>query len=213
MKFIPIAEESGAIIEIGRWVIHEACRQMASWRDMGIGLVPVSVNLSVLQLEDDGLVEETKEALRAAGLAGSPDKLLELEVTESILMHHPEAATRRLLEFQAAGCAIALDDFGTGYSNISYLGYLPLDTVKIDRSLTQDVESNRTSGPIVRAMIAMAHTLKATVVAEGVETPQQREFLREAGCDFYQGYLYSRPLPAAEMTVTLQRLPRVVAHL
>jgi len=213
MKFIPIAEESGAIIQIGRWVIQEACRQMASWRDMGIDPVPVSVNLSVLQLEDDGLVEKTKEALRAAGLAGSPDRLLELEVTESILMHHPEAATKRLLQFQAAGCTIALDDFGTGYSNISYLGYLPLNTVKIDRSLTQDVESNRTTGPIVRAMIAMAHSLKATVVAEGVETPQQREFLREAGCDFYQGYLYSRPLPAAEMTGLLQRLPRVVSHL
>ena len=213
MKFIPIAEDSGAIIQIGRWVIHEACRQMASWRDLGLGLIPVSVNLSVLQLQDEGLVEETKEALRAAGLGGSPDKLLELEVTESILMHHPEAATKRLLEFQAAGCTIALDDFGTGYSNISYLGYLPLNTVKIDRSLSQDVESNRTSGPIVRAMIAMAHSLKATVVAEGVETPQQREFLREAGCDFYQGYLYSRPLPVADMTATLQRLPRVVSYL
>jgi diguanylate cyclase (GGDEF)-like protein len=213
MKFIPIAEESGAIIQIGRWVIQEACRQMASWRDMGIGPIPVSVNLSVLQLQDDGLVEETKEALRAAGLTGLSDKLLELEVTESILMHHPEAATKRLLEFQAAGCAIALDDFGTGYSNISYLGYLPLDTVKIDRGLTEDVASNRTTGPIVRAMIAMAHSLKATVVAEGVETPQQREFLREAGCDFYQGYLYSRPLPVQEMTAMLKRLPRVVSHI
>jgi len=198
--FIPIAEETGQIVEIGQWVIREACHQLRAWRDAGFLDLSVAVNLSVRQLRDPQLTAVVKESLENNDLGRGA---LEIEVTESLLMEDPEQASMVLIGLQGVGAMIALDDFGTGYSNLSNLELLPIDTIKIDRRFVQGIVSNRRDVAIVRAVIAMAHSLGTGVVAEGVETQAQLKRLADEGCDQYQGYLFSAPRSAEQITPLL----------
>jgi diguanylate cyclase (GGDEF)-like protein/PAS domain S-box-containing protein len=195
-EFIPALEESGLIIPVGDWVIEEACAQLKRWRDAGFAPAPVAINLSPKQFRKRDLDGDIQRALAAAGL---PASLLELEVTESSIADDPEDAVRILGNLRAAGMTVSVDDFGTGYSSLAYLTRLPISALKIDRSFVRDAETSPEAVSIVRAVIDMAHNLRFTVVAEGVETDWQAKFLRLNNCDQAQGYLFGRPMPAAEM--------------
>jgi diguanylate cyclase (GGDEF)-like protein/excisionase family DNA binding protein len=197
LSFIPLAEETGLIIPVGRWVLETACRQARSWMDSlpGSQLV-ISVNLSARQFTQPDLVEQVAEILAETGL---PANLLELEITESVLMDQSEAGTRALRALREVGVKLVLDDFGTGYSSLSYLKHLPLDTIKIDQSFVQGLESEGANLPIVQAVIALAHGLGMGVVAEGIETAGQLAGLRSLGCDRGQGFLYARPMPPTDL--------------
>ena len=201
-EFIPVAEESGIIVALGHWVLQTACRQAAAWRDAGLldTIERVAVNLSARQTRDSALLEDILAILRENGL---PARLLELEITEGVLMENIHANLDLLHRFQAAGIHLSIDDFGTGYSSMSYLKRFPIDQLKIDRSFIKDVPGDGEA--IATAIIAMAHSLDLTVVAEGVETADQLAFLRRAGCDIMQGYYFARPMPAAELTCLLER--------
>ena len=198
--FIPLAEETGLITEIGEWVLHEACRQTARWQHMGVGTLTTSVNLSAQQFRSTDVVALVQNALKAAQLA--PHQL-EMELTETLLMDDLEANIDMLNRLRKLGVGLSLDDFGTGYSSLSYLKRFPIDELKIDRAFIMDMENNEDDASIVLAIINMAHSLRLRVVAEGVETQPQLEKLRTMGCDAIQGYLISRPVPAAEMEVLL----------
>jgi EAL domain-containing protein (putative c-di-GMP-specific phosphodiesterase class I) len=197
LSFIPLAEETGLIIPVGRWVLETACRQARSWMDAlpGSQLV-ISVNLSARQFTQPDLVEQVAEILAETGL---PANLLELEITESVLMDQSEAGTRALRALREVGVKLVLDDFGTGYSSLSYLKHLPLDTIKIDQSFVQGLESEGANLPIVQAVIALAHGLGMGVVAEGIETAGQLAGLRSLDCDRGQGFLYARPRPPTDL--------------
>jgi len=190
-EFIPVAEQSGEIVEIGAWVLRTVCGQIAEWRRQGLGLVRVAVNVSTRQLRDPGFVEVIGEALAAAGL---PSSALELELTESDIMADTALAVSILSDIRAMGVRISVDDFGTGYSSLAYLKKLPLSILKVDRSFIADVPGDGESCAIVEAIVGLAHNLGLAVVAEGVETEAQRQFLLELGCEQAQGYLFSRPL-------------------
>jgi diguanylate cyclase (GGDEF)-like protein len=192
MDFIPLAEESGLIVPIGEWVLREACRQASAWQAAGLRPMRVAVNLSAQQFRQKSLVEVVRSALGAARLEA---RFLELELTESAVMHDAEQSIEILRQLSALGVRISVDDFGTGYSSLSYLRRLPLDKLKIDRAFIRDVVTNREDAAIVRAIVALAHNLRLKVIAEGVETPDQLAFLRELGCDQYQGYHFSVPVP------------------
>jgi diguanylate cyclase (GGDEF)-like protein len=200
-EFIPVAEESGIIVALGRWVLQRACRQAALWRDAGLldTIEHVAVNLSARQTRDDGLMDDILAILRETGL---PARLLELEITEGVLMENVNANLDLLHGFQAAGIHLSIDDFGTGYSSMSYLKRFPIDQLKIDRSFVHDVPGDGEA--IATAIIAMAHSLGMTVVAEGVETVEQLEFLRRAGCDIMQGFYFARPMAVPELTEMLR---------
>jgi len=198
--FIPLAEERGLIVAIGRWVIQAACRQLRDWRLAGLKAPRVAVNLSARQFASDNLVEDLLDALALYGVAPSA---LEVELTESVLMADPERANEVLQQLHAIGVRIAIDDFGTGYSSLSYLKRFPAQTVKIDRSFIRGLPSDRDDTAITQAVIAMAHSLGLGVVAEGVETPEQLELLRRLGCDEAQGYLLGRPMPASDLATRL----------
>jgi len=191
-RFIPIVEEIGLIVPLGAWVLEEACRQAVRW---GVGLASprVAVNLSVRQLEDRHLVEHVAQTLQETGL---PAERLELEITESGVMRHPERAIEVLRSLAALGVRLAIDDFGTGYSSLSYLKRLPNSRLKIDRSFVRDIETDPNDAAIIGGIIALAHSLGLAVTAEGIETPAQLAMLRKFGCDEGQGYLFSRPLDA-----------------
>jgi EAL domain-containing protein (putative c-di-GMP-specific phosphodiesterase class I) len=194
-KFIDVAEDSGLIVAIGEWVLQSACQQVHAWQAWHPGL-RLSVNLSVSQIGDgDRLYNAVMQALGASGVAPSH---LELELTESHLMQNIAEKAQLLNRLGDAGVCLAIDDFGTGYSSLSYLKTLPVDAIKIDSSFVRDLNTDPDDAAIVRAIVAMAHALRLTVVAEGVETVAQRETLRELGCDEYQGYLESPALPAAD---------------
>ena len=193
--FIPLAEECGLIGPIGAWVIREACRQARAWQDDGVPALRVSVNLSASQFRDSGLVESIRRALDDARLA---PRYLEVELTESAVMSDPEKSIAILEQLSAMGVLVSVDDFGTGYSSMSYLRRFPIDKLKIDRVFIDEIVSRPEDASIVRAIVSLAHSLRLKVVAEGVETPAQLDFLKTAGCDEYQGYHFSRPLPAAE---------------
>ena len=197
LAFIPLAEETGLIVPLGKWVLETACRQAAKWhraRPDPDGPPPfVSVNLSARQFIQEDLVEDVAAVLAETGLAASA---LELEITESVLMDKSDAGIRTLRRLRALGVRLVLDDFGTGYSSLSYLKHLPLDTIKIDRSFVNGIEESADRS-IVEAVVALAHGLGIGVVAEGIETERQAERLLELGCDLGQGYLFSRPVPAA----------------
>ncbi|MEW8304598.1 MAG: EAL domain-containing protein [Candidatus Thiodiazotropha sp.] len=194
-RFIELAEEIGIIGDIGKWVLHTACTQLARW-DRDEFLVPrISVNLSVQQI-DQTLVMQVSDELQISALA--PERL-ELEVTESMLMRNPELSRTVLGELKAIGVNFAIDDFGTGYSSLAYLKLLPLDRLKIDRSFVRDIGQDANDEAIVRAIIAMSNSLGLESVAEGVESPEQAQFLQQAGSDLAQGFLYSRPLSAEEI--------------
>jgi predicted signal transduction protein with EAL and GGDEF domain len=194
LQFIPIAEESGLIDILGTWVLEEACRQLGAWRRAGIGGLRMAVNLSAHQLRTQSLVRRVADALERHGLKGED---LELEITESAAMENPECAIDQLQALRELGVQLAIDDFGTGYSSLAYLKRLPIQVLKLDRSFVRDIEIDRSDADISAASLALAHNLGLKVVAEGVETPGQRDFLVRHGCDYLQGYLYSRPLPAA----------------
>jgi diguanylate cyclase (GGDEF)-like protein len=194
-EFIPLAEECGLIGAIGGWVIREACRQARAWQIDGVPPLRVSVNLSASQFRDSGLVDSIRSALDDAGLEA---RYLEVELTESAVMSDPEQSIAILEQLSAMGVLVSVDDFGTGYSSMSYLRRFPIDKLKIDRVFINEIVSRPEDASIVRAIVSLAHSLRLKVVAEGVETPAQLDFLKSTGCDEYQGYHFSRPLPAAE---------------
>ena len=197
LKFIPIAEETGAIEAIGAWVLNEACRQKAAWRDAGLSLQHVAVNLSARQLRLPDLVRQVQDAIACFGL--DPGEL-ELEITESVAMEDPERAIGQLRALRDSGVELAIDDFGTGYSSLAYLKLLPIHTLKLDRAFVRDIETDENDAAISAATLALAHNLGLRVVAEGVETEAQRDFLSNHGCNLLQGYLFGKPEPAAILT-------------
>jgi diguanylate cyclase (GGDEF)-like protein/PAS domain S-box-containing protein len=200
-EFIPLAEERGLIVPIGRWVVATACRQIRAWRDAGLATPPVAVNLSPRQFADHRLIEDFEAAMQAAGVQPAD---LEIELTESVLVADPERANAVLHRLHDMGVRIAIDDFGTGYSSLSYLKRFPAQTVKIDRSFIRGLPTDRDDTAITQAVIAMAHSLGLRVVAEGVETADQLGLLQRLHCDEVQGYLLGRPAPAGEIAVRLQ---------
>jgi diguanylate cyclase (GGDEF)-like protein len=201
--FIPLAEDSGLIVPIGEWVLREACRQLRAWLDEGLPPVRVAVNLSAKQFKQEDLPEIVRGALETSNLQPG---YLELELTESAIMHDAEKSAAVLQALSTMGVHISIDDFGTGYSSLSYLRRFPLDKLKIDRSFIRDLMLNPEDVAIVRAIISLAHSLRLRVVAEGVETNDQLEFLRRLGCDQYQGFLYSPAVPAAVFAQLIKRL-------
>jgi diguanylate cyclase (GGDEF)-like protein/PAS domain S-box-containing protein len=204
-EFIPLSEECGLIVPIGRWVLNETCRQLAHWREAGHDVPPVAVNLSARQFADSNLAQDFASTIARWNI---PPALLEVELTESVLMADPERANEVLQYLHHLGVRISIDDFGTGYSSLSYLKRFPADTVKIDRSFVCGLPTDSDDAAIAQAVIAMAHSLGLKVLAEGVETSAQLDVLRTLGCDEAQGFLLGRPLPASE---TASLLP-VRAH-
>jgi diguanylate cyclase (GGDEF)-like protein len=200
-EFIPIAEKTGLIQPLGRWVIDRACQQIRAWREAGLTVPPVAVNVSSLQLGDSGFLEEFTGCLRRHQLQPGD---LEIEITERTLIEHDESTFVALRDLRAIGVPIALDDFGTGYSALACLNHFAIDVLKIDRSLLEGIEEDRRAFGVVSSLIALAHTLSIRVVAEGVEREESAEILGELGCDEVQGFLYSEPLPPSELSRFLQ---------
>ncbi len=194
--FIPVAEDAGLIAELGEWALAEAARQMVAWRGRGIAVPRAAVNLSPRQFHDAGLAERVQQILAAAG---APAAWIELEVTESAAMQHPAGAAQALQRLRERGLQVALDDFGTGHSSLAVLRTLPLNVLKLDRSFVQHLPAAETDAAVAGAIVTLARQLGLAVVAEGVETEAQRQFLAGIGCDLLQGFLFSRPLPAAEL--------------
>ena len=192
--FIPVLEELGLVVDVGDWVISEACRQLKTWHQAKVRVPKVSVNISARQFSDGQLGTRIANILRDTGL---PPACLELELTESILMREVSEAMQILDGLKNLGLSIAVDDFGTGYSSLNYLKQFPIDVLKIDRTFVDGLPSGEQDAQIARAIIAMAHSLNLAVIAEGVETQEQLDFLREHGCDEVQGYLFGRPMPAS----------------
>ncbi|HKU08498.1 MAG TPA: GAF domain-containing protein [Bradyrhizobium sp.] len=208
MQFIPLAEETGLIVPIGRWVLKEACAQNMAWQRCGLRPVSMAVNLSPRQFADPHLLQDVDEALVASGM--SP-VLLQLEVTESMVMRNVTRAIRVLDAIQSRGIRIAIDDFGTGHSSMSLMKQFPIDTIKIDRSFVRDLAEDPEDQAIAQAIISMGKALGMTVVAEGVETVEQQTFLREHGCDEMQGFIVSKPVPARELADLLRASAELVA--
>ena len=194
LSFIPLAEETGLILPIGRWVLETACHQLRDWqrRFPAARDLQVSVNLSARQFAEADLIANVAAILDHAGLE---PEFLELEITESVVMDQSEASVERLRGLRALGVRLVLDDFGTGYSSLAYLRRLPLDTIKVDRSFVSGLGEDPADLPIVQAVISLAHGLRIDVVAEGIETATQLASLRALACDRGQGYWFSRPLP------------------
>ncbi|MCL1067503.1 EAL domain-containing protein [Shewanella olleyana] len=192
VEFIPLAEETGMINEIGHWAIDEACNQLASWHQLGFNDISIAVNLSARQLKAD-IISTIEVALAVSGL---PASALELELTESMIMGNPQDSVQVLSQLKALGLTIAIDDFGTGYSSLSYLKRFPIDTLKVDREFVRDIIEDPDDAAITSAIITLAHSLDLNVVAEGVETQEQLDFLKYEGCDQVQGFLLSKPLTA-----------------
>jgi EAL domain-containing protein (putative c-di-GMP-specific phosphodiesterase class I)/GGDEF domain-containing protein len=195
MEFVPVAEDTGLIVSIGRWVLREACRQNAEWQRTGLRPVRVAVNLSVRQFRSGTLLDEIDAALADMSLSASS---LELEITESMVMDDPEGVISLLGKIRDRGIHLSLDDFGTGHSSLAYLKRFPIDCVKIDRAFIKDTPENTDDVVIARTIVAMAKSLGLSTVAEGVETAAQLELLKNMGCDQIQGYFFSRPLPAED---------------
>ncbi|MGD7035268.1 EAL domain-containing protein [Methylotuvimicrobium buryatense] len=195
-KFIPLAEENGLIIPIGKWVLNEACRQNKTWQEQGLMSIPVAVNLSALQFRQSNFLEIVQEALTISQLKPC---FLELELTESLLMDCSEYSVRLLKTLRQMGVQLSIDDFGTGYSSLTYLRRFPISKLKIDRSFCQNLPDDSNNSAITRAIISLGHELGLSVIAEGVEETRQLNFLEAQQCDLIQGYLYSKPLDAEEM--------------
>lgn len=194
--FIGLAEETGLILPLGHWVLETACVQMAAWADRPeTAHLTLAVNVSAQQLHQADFIEQVQSILERTG--ADPRKL-KLELTESMLLTEAEETIAKMTALKAKGIGFALDDFGTGYSSLSYLKRLPLEKLKIDRSFVRDVLTDPNDAAIAKTIVALAKSLGLAVIAEGVETEAQREFLAQHGCPAYQGYLYSRPLPLRE---------------
>ena len=194
-EFIPLAEETGLISEVGLWVLVNACVQMQSWIDKGYAPMSVSVNLSGKQLEDSDIASQVAHVLARSGLK---PEYLELEITESTIMKHPEEVISILHQLKAMGMRLSIDDFGTGYSSLNYLRKFPIDFLKIDASFVRDITENKEDRLIVKGIIALAKSLNLKVIAEGVETKAQQELLREEGCDSIQGFYIGRPVKSED---------------
>jgi EAL domain-containing protein (putative c-di-GMP-specific phosphodiesterase class I) len=209
MEFIPVAEDLGLIEEIGAWVLHEACRQNHAWQATGKILIPIAVNLSAEQFRTGAIVDIVAAALAQAQLDPS---WLHLEITESLLMEHTDQTIRLLSELNGMGVHLSIDDFGTGYSSLSYLTRFPIQKLKIDKSFVRDLRLDRSNAAVTSGVIALGHSLQLTVLAEGVETAEQLEFLRSKGCDELQGYYFSKPVSAADFErLVAQGTPRIGA--
>jgi diguanylate cyclase (GGDEF)-like protein/PAS domain S-box-containing protein len=191
MQLIPVAEETGLIVPIGRWVLKTACAQNVAWQRQGLPPVCMAVNLSLRQLSDGDLIKDIKTALEDSGM---DPNLLELEITESMVMHNPKRMIKVLSKIKNMGVRLAIDDFGTGYSSLAQLKHFPVDTLKVDRSFIRNIPDNSGDNAITEAIIAMGKTLRLTVVAEGVETQEQMDFLQERSCDEMQGFYFSKPV-------------------
>jgi diguanylate cyclase (GGDEF)-like protein len=198
-EFIPIAEETGLIVQLGEWILRAACEQIADWRARGVCAVPISVNLSPHHFRGTGLVARIDEILAETGV---PASLLGIEITETVLLHDAEAAIEILSRLRATGVHIALDDFGTGYSSLSYLRRLPVDTLKIDRSFVNEIATDEPAAALTASIVAMGNALGLRVVAEGVEHEQQRRLLHAWGCHVAQGFLFGRAVPGHEAEAT-----------
>ena len=192
--FIPIAEKTGLIVPIGRWVLRQACKQAAAWRQIPGAPPRLAVNVSAVQLAREEFVEQVAAVLKAAAIPGSA---LELELTETALASDVRMVARRMADLKALGVALAIDDFGTGYSSLAYLQELPVDTLKIDISFVRQIAAGTDRSPVIESIISMARALGKKVIAEGVETLMQQTYLAAVGCDMAQGYLYSRPVDPA----------------
>ena len=203
--FIPVAEETGLITELGNWVVEEACRQIAQWREANVIMPPIAVNLSARQF-DRGLPQRMAQALERYGV--HPEQLM-LEITESLLVRGAESVIAIMNELVAMGLALALDDFGTGYSSLAYLKKFPISTLKIDRAFVVGLPHEENDCAIARAIVTMGQQLRQEIVAEGVETTEQMDFLRGLGCDQLQGYLFSQPVPAADFERMLREGKRL----
>jgi diguanylate cyclase (GGDEF)-like protein len=190
-QFIPVAEETGLIVPIGRWVMKTACAQNVTWQNQGLPPVCMAVNLSLRQLMDDNLLEDIRVILKESGMAPN---LLELEITESMVMNNPTRLIAVLTKIKELGLRLAIDDFGTGYSSLAQIKHFPIDTLKVDRSFIRNLTKDSEDKAITEAIIAMGKTLSLTVVAEGVETKEQEDFLREHICDEMQGFYFSKPI-------------------
>ena len=199
-RFIPVAEETGLIIAIGEWVLHETCRQGRKWMDDGLPTLTLAVNVSPMQFRHGDINAVVNKILIETGF---PAQQLELELTESGLMENQDKAVAILNGLRAQGIRLAIDDFGTGYSSLAYLKRFPLDVLKIDKSFIDDIPFVNDDMEIAATIIAMGHTLGLKVLAEGVETPEQLAFLRGKGCDTYQGYIKSKPMPAEAFAILL----------
>ena len=192
-EFIPLAEETGLIVGLGQWVLEQACRQLHSWENSPpTASLTLSVNVSARQFRHPHFVEQVLETLAHAGI---DPRLLKIELTESLLLDNVDASAEKMMTLKTHGIGFALDDFGTGYSSLTYLKRLPLDQLKIDRSFVQDVLNNNSDAAIARIILALGQSLGLPVIAEGVETMQQRDFLANHGCIDFQGYLFGRPTP------------------
>ncbi|ENO92509.1 EAL domain-containing protein [Thauera mechernichensis] len=203
-RFIPLAEEIGLIGTIGEWVLGEACRQQRAWLDAGLDIVPVAVNLSAQQLAQQNIVSQISNAINDAGLA---PEVIELELTETMLMRDIDRNIHTLIRLRDMGVRLSIDDFGTGYSSLNYLRQFPVNALKIDRSFVSDISAEGNEGKIASAIIGMAHSLGLEAIAEGVETEAQRSFLVAQGCHQLQGYLIGRPVPAGELAPRLRPRP------
>jgi diguanylate cyclase (GGDEF)-like protein/PAS domain S-box-containing protein len=200
LQFISVAEDCGLMLAIGKWVLRESCRQAKAWQDAGLFPVEMAVNVSSVEFRNDNFLEGVCQILGDTGLE---PRYLELELTESVLMQHAKFTVPVLRKLKAVGVRLAIDDFGTGYSSLSYLKQFPIDTLKVDQSFIQEINTNIDDATIISAVINMGASLKHRVVAEGVETIEQLAFLQAHGCDEGQGYYFSRPLPAAQFAVLL----------
>ncbi|WP_305043951.1 putative bifunctional diguanylate cyclase/phosphodiesterase [Geoalkalibacter sp.] len=205
-EFIPLAEETGLIVPIGHWALREACRQTRQWLEQGLSPRNVAVNLSARQFRKGDLVDVVRQVLAENAL--DPD-LLELELTESMIMDDPVGAEQTMRRLKNLGVGLSLDDFGTGYSSLNYLRRFPVDSLKIDRSFIADVVSDPSGSSVVTSVISIAHNLGLSAIAEGVETSDQLDFLVDNGCDMLQGYIFSKPMPADEYAELLRRDPRL----
>ncbi|MCP4595715.1 EAL domain-containing protein [Neptuniibacter sp.] len=196
-EFIPLAEETGLIVELGEWILVTACKQLAKWQQAGLNHITLSVNISALQVQQPSFVQNLAKIIDTFEIEPSQ---LELELTESILMKNTEETIKTLLQIHEFGIKISVDDFGTGYSSLSYLKQLPLDKLKIDRSFVNDITSDHDDALICRTIVSMAKNLNLQVIAEGVERKDQLDLLKEYGCEMYQGFLFSKPVPVKEVT-------------
>jgi diguanylate cyclase len=208
-EFIPIAEESGLIVPIGRWVLEGACRQARAWQDAHGAPVSISVNVSALQIAEDGLAAIVAETLRQTGVGPGS---LTLEITESVLLGDADVVIARLTQLKSLGVRLAIDDFGTGYSSLSYLRFLPVDVLKIDRTFVAGVDSGAAERAVVRSIVSLSHVLGLRTVAEGIETDEQLAALRTIGAHMGQGHLFAKPLDVVAMGNYLERHARRAAE-